>query len=54
MHSHDDRKIKTCKICQQNIKEIKEAGEELNRLGLWNFPKKWKKGEEYTIWTAKK
>lgn len=50
MHIHSDKEIKTCKICQANILDIQKKGQELNRLGVWNIPKKIKDGVEYTIW----
>jgi len=53
IHTHSDRKIKTCPVCQKNIKEIIKAGKELDRLGIWNLPKKIKEGEEYVIWRRK-
>jgi len=56
MHSHSDGKIKTCKICQSNIKEIEKADKELNRLGVWNIPRNikylLKKGGKITIWNS--
>lgn len=54
MHSHDDRLIKKCSICQKNIKEVIKRGKELDRLGVWNFPKKWRKGISHTVWERKK
>ena len=53
MHSHSDRLIESCPVCQKNIKEIQESGKEMDRLGIWNFPEKWEKGKEYDIWKKK-
>jgi len=53
MHSHNDRKIKSCKVCQNSIKEINEAGKELATLGTFNYPKKFEKGVDYTVWSKK-
>jgi len=58
IHIHSDKKIKTCKICQKEIKEIIKAGKELDKLGTWNLPKDIKKRlenrEEIKIWERKK
>ena len=53
MHNHSDAKIKTCRICQQNIKETKEHGEELDKSGVWHpMPKDFiKKGGAFDIYT---
>jgi hypothetical protein len=53
MHSHPDRYIASCDVCQKRIKEIEEAGKELARLGVWNMPKKIKKGATYIVWKRK-
>lgn len=54
LHIHPDRKIASCKICQDSIKGIEEAGRDLDRFGVWNIPEKIVKGKEYTIWKRKK
>jgi hypothetical protein len=51
MHSHSDKKIKTCPVCQKALRKIAEAGKKLDRLGVWNIPKKIKSNTEYTIWS---
>lgn len=54
MHTHSDRRIKSCKTCQKAIRAIEEAGKELDRLGTWlPLPKKLKKGFEYKLWKMK-
>ena len=50
LYFHDDRKIKTCPVCQKAIAEINEAGKKLNSLGVWNFPKKIKRGVDCEVW----
>jgi len=52
MHSHPDQYISTCAVCQRSIREIKKAGKELAKMGVWNIPKKVKDGIEYTIWES--
>lgn len=58
MHQHNDKKIKTCSICQKTIKEIEKAGRKLDKLGIWNFSKDPKKrlknGEEIEVWRKNK
>ena len=54
IHSHSDKKIKTCKICQKNIEEIIICAHKLDLLGIWDIPKKLKKGKDYMIWKKKK
>lgn len=54
MHSHSDNKIKTCEVCQRNLRETAEAYEELNKLGTWTFHKKaLKKGGPTMEWNPK-
>ena len=50
LHSHSDRLIKTCPVCQKAIKEINKAGKKLDKLGTWNIPKKLKTGVDYVVW----
>ena len=53
MHNHSDAEIKTCRVCQQNIKETREHGEELDKSGVWHpMPKDFiKKGGAFDIYT---
>ena len=53
MHSHSDRKIKTCPTCQKALQDIAESAKELDRTGVWNIPKTMKKGVDYTVWERK-
>ncbi len=57
LHSHSDKLIKTCPVCQKNIREINESGKRLAKLGVFTIPKdikkRLKRGEEVEIWTAK-
>lgn len=50
IHNHNDNLIKTCKICQKAIKEIEKAGRKLDKMGVWNIPKKMQRNKEYIIW----
>jgi hypothetical protein len=52
LHFHSDKLIKTCPICQKAIKSINKAGKKLDKLGKWNFPKKFKTGIDYQVWKA--
>jgi hypothetical protein len=53
LHIHSDKLINTCPICQEAIKKINKAGKELDSLGVWSFPKKFKKGDGYMVWTKR-
>lgn len=46
-------KIFNKKKLKEKIKKIEKVGKELDKTGIWNFPKKFKKGIIYTIWKTK-